>query len=145
MEKEAKVVLDRLEIQMKSYREIAATLSGGQKQAVAITRAIMWGAELIIMDEPTAALGVAERMNVLRLISKLKSEGIAVILISHNLLDILSATDRVVVLQRGRKSGEVITRQTSEESLIKMMLGSEILQTEGAASLSGENPKEDRT
>ena len=125
MEKMAREVLDRLNIEMKSYSEIAGNLSGGQKQAVAITRAILWGAELIIMDEPTAALGVAERRSVLDLIKKLRDEAISVILISHNLNDILTVTDRIVVMQRGLKVGDVYTKDTNEESLVRMMLGGE--------------------
>ena len=102
-----------------------AFLSGGQRQAIAIMRVMLWNAKLIVMDEPTAALGVAERRKVLGLMNELKQHGISVLLVSHNLPDILEVTDRVYVIRRGKIVGEQRTASTNEHTLIQMMIGSE--------------------
>ncbi len=102
-----------------------AFLSGGQRQAIAIMRVMLWQAKLIVMDEPTAALGVAERRKVLGLMNELKQHGISVLLVSHNLPDILDVTDRVYVIRRGKIVGEQRTAATNEHTLIQMMIGSE--------------------
>jgi simple sugar transport system ATP-binding protein len=106
-------------------RKQVAFLSGGQRQAIAIMRVMLWNAKLIIMDEPTAALGVAERRKVLDLMKELQQHGVSVLLVSHNLPDILEATDRVYVIRRGRIVGEQRTATTSEHALIQLMIGSE--------------------
>jgi simple sugar transport system ATP-binding protein len=106
-------------------RKQVAFLSGGQRQAIAIMRVMLWNAKLIIMDEPTAALGVAERRKVLELMNELQQHGVAVLLVSHNLPDILAATDRVYVIRRGHIVGEQQTAATSEHALIQLMIGSE--------------------
>ena len=102
-----------------------AFLSGGQRQAIAIMRVMLWNAKLIVMDEPTAALGVAERRKVLGLMNELKQHGISVLLVSHNLPDILEVTDRVYVIRRGKIVGEQRTAATNEHTLIQMMIGGE--------------------
>ena len=106
-------------------RKQVAFLSGGQRQAIAIMRVMLWKAKLIIMDEPTAALGVAERRKVLDLMNELQQHGVSVLLVSHNLPDILEATDRVYVIRRGRIVGEQRTAATTEHALIQLMIGSE--------------------
>lgn len=106
-------------------RKQVAFLSGGQRQAIAIMRVMLWNARLIIMDEPTAALGVAERRKVLDLVKELKLHGVSVLLISHNLPDVLEVTDRIYVIRRGHIVGEVETATASEHTLIQMMIGSE--------------------
>jgi simple sugar transport system ATP-binding protein len=98
-------------------------LSGGQRQAVAIARAIYWKAKLVIMDEPTAALAVTEAANVLKLVRSLKDEGIGVIYIDHNLLFVLRAADRITVLYRGHKAFETAADDTSQDELVKYMTG----------------------
>jgi ABC-type sugar transport system ATPase subunit len=105
-------------------RKQVAFLSGGQRQAIAIMRVMLWNAKLIIMDEPTAALGVAERRKVLDLMNGLKQHGVSVLLVSHNLPDILEVTDRVYVIRRGRIVGEQQTSATNEHALIQLMIGS---------------------
>jgi ABC-type sugar transport system ATPase subunit len=105
-------------------RKQVAFLSGGQRQAIAIMRVMLWKAKLIIMDEP-AALGVAERRKVLDLMNELQQHGVSVLLVSGNLPDILEATDRVYVIRRGRIVGEQRTETTSEHALIQLMIGSE--------------------
>ena len=106
-------------------RKQVAFLSGGQRQAIAIMRVMLCKAKLIIMDEPTAALGVAERRKVLDLMNELQQHGVSVLLVSHNLPDILEATDRVYVIRRGRIVGEQRTAATTEHALIQLMIGSE--------------------
>ena len=106
-------------------RKQVAFLSGGQRQAIAIMRVMLWNAKLIVMDEPTAALGVAERRKVLDLMNELKQHGISVLLVSHNLPDIMEVTDRIYIIRRGKIVGEQRTAATNEHTLIQMMIGSE--------------------
>jgi ABC-type sugar transport system ATPase subunit len=107
MEKEAKKTLSDLSVTtVRSIRQVVGSLSGGQRQAVAVARAVMQNARLVIMDEPTAALGVAQTAMVLALIATLRSRGIAVLLISHNLNDVFQVADRIAVLYLGRMAVE---------------------------------------
>src|SRR5439155_1582509 len=87
---------------IRSIRQAVATLSGGQRQSVAVARAVMWNSRLVILDEPTAALGVAQTEQVLALVKRLAEQGLGVVLISHNLHDIFEAADRITVLRLGR-------------------------------------------
>lgn len=103
MRSEARRYLSRLSVDIPDTRRPVQRLSGGQRQAVAISRALRWDAEIIIMDEPTAALGVRETAQVLQLVRSLKEDGRTVILISHNMRDVVALASRVVVLSRGRK------------------------------------------
>src|SRR5262245_1483821 len=98
-------------------------LSGGQRQAVAIGRAIFWKAELLIMDEPTAALGVPEQRKVIELIRSLRRRNVAVIFISHNLGDIFAVADRILVLRRGLAAGERRPEQSSHDEIVRLMVG----------------------
>jgi ABC-type sugar transport system ATPase subunit len=120
---EARKVLEQLDIQISNLRRPIRALSGGQRQAVAIARAIYWNARLMIMDEPTAALGVPEQIKVLELVRLLKSRGIPVILISHQLQDIFAVADRVVVMRRGSKVGERIASATDGSEIVGLMIG----------------------
>ena len=96
----------RLDFHVDPARRAGQHLSGGQRQAVAIARAVYWNAQLMIMDEPTAALGVPEQRKVISLIDQLKAQGRGVIFISHNLQDIFAVADRIIVLRRGVQAGE---------------------------------------
>lgn len=125
MLKESKKVLDRLEIEIPSLRNRIKVLSGGQRQAVAISRSIYWDAKLLIMDEPTAALGVAEQKKVLELVLKLKSQGIGIIIISHQLYDVFSVADRLVIMRRGEKVGERNTEETTPDEIVSLIVGAE--------------------
>lgn len=98
-------------------------MSGGQRQAVAIARAAYWNAQLMIMDEPTAALGVPEQRKVLALVRTLRERGVGVIIISHNLQDVLDVADRVVVMRRGRAVGERQVADTNTSELLGLMIG----------------------
>jgi simple sugar transport system ATP-binding protein len=115
-------VLNTLDIHTTLERPVRE-LSGGQRQAVAIGRAIFWKARLLIMDEPTAALGVPEQRKVVELIHRLKSQGVAIIFISHNLGDIFAVSDRILVLRRGVKAGERMARDTNGDEIVKLMVG----------------------
>jgi len=123
MRREAKTVLDRLDIHIPSLKRKLFLLSGGQRQAVAIARAIYWEAKLVIMDEPTAALGVPEQRKVLALIRSLKEQNIPVVIISHTMQDVLEVADRMVVLRRGRKVANVPAAEADAEVLVKHIVG----------------------
>ncbi len=124
MNARAEELLHRMNASIPSRKQVAF-LSGGQRQAIAIMRVMLWKAKLIVMDEPTAALGVAERRKVLDLMNELKQHGVSVLLVSHNLPDVLEVTDRVYVIRRGRIVGEQETLATNEHTLIQMMIGCE--------------------
>ncbi len=98
-------------------------LSGGQRQAVAIARAIYWNARLMIMDEPTNNLGVPEQRKVMALIDTLREQGVPVILISHTLPDVFAITDRIVIMHRGRKVAEMPTADTDTTEVVEYMVG----------------------
>ena len=100
-----------------------SNFSGGQRQAVAIGRAVYWNAKVLIMDEPTAALGVPEQRKVVELILRLKDQGKGIIFISHNLGDIFAVSDRIVVLRRGIKAGERKASETNGDEIVKLMVG----------------------
>jgi simple sugar transport system ATP-binding protein len=100
-----------------------SNFSGGQRQAVAIGRAVYWNAQILIMDEPTAALGVPEQRKVISLIHQLKAQGRGVIFISHNLQDIFAVSDRIIVLRRGVMAGERKISETTHDEVVKLMVG----------------------
>src|SRR5881397_1539780 len=104
---------------IKSIRQAVATLSGGQRQSVAVARAVMWNSKLVILDEPTAALGVAQTEQVLELVKRLAEQGLAVILISHNLHDIFAVADRITVLRLGRNAGIFERTKTTQDEVVK--------------------------
>ena len=127
-------VLSRLDILIPSLKQKIANLSGGQRQAVAIARAVYWDARLMIMDEPTAALGVAEQRKVYEIVRTLRGQGVSVIIISHNLADVFAVSDRIVVMRRGRKVGDLLTRNTNAEEIVGLMVGVEETKADYAAS-----------
>jgi len=103
---------------IRSIRQQVATLSGGQRQSVAVARAVMWNSKLVILDEPTAALGVAQTEQVLALVKRLGEQGLAVILISHNLHDVFAVADRITVLRLGRNAGLFTRTEVTEEEVV---------------------------
>ena len=123
MRDESRQTLDSLQIRIPTLTEPIEKLSGGQRQAVAIARAVYWDARLMIMDEPTNNLGVPEQHKVLELIRTLRGRGVPVILITHVMPDALAVTDRIIVMHRGRKVGEKITARTNAEELVQYMVG----------------------
>jgi ABC-type sugar transport system ATPase subunit len=123
MRTEAEKTLEALDIHIHRHSLPIRSLSGGQRQSVAIGRAIHWKARVLIMDEPTAALGVPEQRKVMELIANLKQSGVGVIFISHNLIDIFQVSDRIIVLRRGTKVGEVRKTETNPDAIVKLMVG----------------------
>ena len=117
--------LKSLGISIPYLREKVGNLSGGQRQVIAISRAVYWGKKLIILDEPTAALGVQESGKVLDLIRTLKNKDLSVIIISHNLQHVFSVADRVMVLRRGENAGDRIIKETDGDEVVKMITGAE--------------------
>jgi D-xylose transport system ATP-binding protein len=103
---------------IRSIRQPVATLSGGQRQSVAVARAVMWNSRVVILDEPTAALGVAQTQQVLELVKRLGEQGLAVVLISHNLHDIFEVADRITVLRLGRNVGIYERRKTTQQEIV---------------------------
>src|SRR6266487_740771 len=128
MLRESSQVLDQLDIRIPELRNPISKLSGGQRQAVSIARAVYWKARLMIMDEPTAALGVPEQLKVLELIRTLRDQDVPVILISHNMQDVFAVADRVIVMRRGSKAGERKVSETNENEVVSLMVGAEYTQ-----------------
>jgi len=128
MLRESRQVLDQLDIRIPELRNPIRQLSGGQRQAVSIARAVYWKARLMIMDEPTAALGVPEQLKVLELIHTLRSQGVPVILISHNMQDVFAVADRAIVMRRGSKAGEVKISDSTDNEVVSLMVGAEYTQ-----------------
>ncbi len=120
---ETDALLARIESQIPPRARSVSRLSGGQRQAVSIARALYWRAKVVIMDEPTAALAVMEREHVIGLARRLASEGVGVIYIGHNLIEILEVADRVSVMYRGRIVHIAKAEETNQQELIKYMTG----------------------
>ena len=119
MEKAARQTLDGLSVtSLRSVRQAVAACSGGQRQAVAVAKAVMWNSKVVILDEPTAALGVAQTRQVLALVRRLAAQGLAVVIISHNLNDIFAAADRITVLRLGQRVAEFIAAETSQQAVV---------------------------
>ncbi|MDR3578213.1 MAG: ATP-binding cassette domain-containing protein [Anaerolineaceae bacterium] len=131
MRQESSQVLDRLDIHVPSMTQQVRNLSGGQRQTVAIARSIYWDAKMMIMDEPTAALGVTEQRKVLTLVRTLAEQGIPVILISHNMQDVFAVADRIVVMRRGKKVGELLAEKTTPDEVVSLMVGAEAVHEMG--------------
>jgi ABC-type sugar transport system ATPase subunit len=125
---ESRKVLKKLEIEVPSLKNRISMLSGGQRQAVAISRSLYWEAKFLIMDEPTAALGIAEQKKVLDLVRLLKSQGLGIIIISHQLHDVFSVADRLVIMRRGEKVGERNTKDTDPNEVVGLIVGAETVE-----------------
>jgi simple sugar transport system ATP-binding protein len=123
MAEAAKTTMAMLDFHVSRLDAPVSNFSGGQRQAVAIGRAVYWNAQILIMDEPTAALGVPEQRKVIQLIHQLKAQGRGVIFISHNLQDIFAVADRIVVLRRGVQAGERMIADTTHDEVVKLMVG----------------------
>lgn len=122
MERAATETLKGLRVTtVRSIRQPVGTLSGGQRQAVAVAKAVMWNSKLVMFDEPTAALGVAQTMMVLDLIRRLKEHGLAVMVISHNLNDVFEAADRIAVLHLGRMVAQDSISSFDRQSVVDFM------------------------
>jgi ABC-type sugar transport system ATPase subunit len=128
---ESAKALKRLDIEIPSLTQQVRNLSGGQRQSVAIARSIYWNAKVMIMDEPTAALGVSEQRKVLTLVRTLADQGVPVIIISHNMQDVFAVADRIVILRRGKKVGEEIATKTTPDKIVSLMVGAEAVHEMG--------------
>jgi ABC-type sugar transport system ATPase subunit len=118
-------VLDRLQVTLPDFEAPVGLMSGGQRQAVAVARATAFASRLVILDEPTAALGVREAARVLDLIRRLRGEGKAVVVISHAMDHVMEVADRAVVMRRGRKVGELVPSESSRERIVSLIVGGE--------------------
>jgi D-xylose transport system ATP-binding protein len=123
MEVEARKVLDRLRVKIPSLRVPVQNMSGGQRQTVAIARAVYFKAKVLIMDEPTAALGPEETSKVSELIAALKAEGVGIFLISHDLHDVFDLADRCTVMKNGKVVGTVNTKDVTQDQVLGMIIG----------------------
>ena len=122
MEAAARKVIGRLNPNFKKYHAPVSALSGGQRQSVAIARAVHFDARILIMDEPTAALGVQETKMVAELIQQLKREGIGIFLISHDLHDVFDLSDRLSVMKNGKLVGTVRTEDVTKDDVLGMII-----------------------
>ncbi|ASW54867.1 ATP-binding cassette domain-containing protein [Plantactinospora sp. KBS50] len=139
MEQRATQTLESLSVRtVVSMRQLVASLSGGQRQTVAIARAVLWNSRLVILDEPTAALGVAQTEQVLRLVRRLADHGLAVILISHNLNDVFAVADDIAVLHLGRMAAQLPADGVSQNQIV------ELITTGGSAARGAAAPGADR-
>jgi D-xylose transport system ATP-binding protein len=122
MERRATETLAGLSVRtVRSIRQQVASLSGGQRQTVAIARAVLWNSKLVILDEPTAALGVAQTEQVLKLVRRLADRGLAVVLISHNLNDVFEVADNIAVLYLGKMAAQVNAREVSSNQVVELI------------------------
>ena len=123
MNRDTGEVLDRLQVKLPRKDATVALMSGGQRQAVAVARAAMFARKVVILDEPTAALGLRESRKVLDLIARLRDQGNAVILITHNMEHVVELASRAVVLRQGRKVGELQPDRSNQQQLVAMIVG----------------------
>ena len=126
MDHEAAAILERLKVNLPKFDAPVALMSGGQRQAIAVARATVFARKVVILDEPTAALGVREARKVLDLIAQLRAEDNAVILITHNMEHVVELADRAVVLRQGRKVGELRPSRANQQELVSMIVGAEV-------------------
>jgi D-xylose transport system ATP-binding protein len=132
MEQAAGETLASLSVRtVRSVRQRVASLSGGQRQTVAIAKAVLWNSKVVILDEPTAALGVAQTAQVLALVRRLADRGLAVVLISHNMAEVLQVADRIAVLYLGRMAAQVKRTEVNQQQLV------ELITTGGSGELAG--------
>jgi D-xylose transport system ATP-binding protein len=135
MEQDARETLDSLSVTtLRTVRQIVAGLSGGQRQAVAVAKAVMWNSKLVILDEPTAALGVAQTRQVLDLVRRLAERDLGVVIISHNLHDIFECADRITVLRLGQRVAEFETAKTNQQEVVHAITAGELEHVPGMAA-----------
>ncbi|MBE0690841.1 MAG: sugar ABC transporter ATP-binding protein [Anaerolineae bacterium] len=135
MEKRAVSTLDELAVTtLNSVRLPVSSLSGGQRQSVAIAKAVLWNSKVVILDEPTAALGVAQTRQVLNLVRRLAEKMLGVVVISHNLHDIFEVADRITVLRLGHKVNTYIARETDQQEVVHAITAGHVSNVPGMAS-----------
>jgi D-xylose transport system ATP-binding protein len=131
MQREAQRVIDELHVRIPSVRSRVATLSGGQRQSTAVARAVMWNSKVVLLDEPTAALGVEQTRMVKDLIRRLREQGLGVVVISHNLADVFDVSDRIIVLYLGRRVATFQTHAANPEQVVAAITGAVFGEVEG--------------
>jgi D-xylose transport system ATP-binding protein len=132
MERRAKETLDSLSVTtIRSVRQTVAGLSGGQRQSVAVAKAVMWNSKVVILDEPTAALGVAQTRQVLDLVKRLGEQGLAVVLVSHNLHDIFEVADSITVLRLGQSIAEHRTADVTQTQVVESITAGKLSKVPG--------------
>jgi len=132
MEHRAQETLSSLSVTtIRSVRQTVAGLSGGQRQSVAVAKAVMWNSKLVILDEPTAALGVAQTRQVLDLVRRLGEQGLAVVLVSHNLHDIFEVADSITVLRLGQNVAEYRTKDTNQTEVVQAITAGKLSKVPG--------------
>jgi len=137
METRAAEVLASLSVRtVRSIRQHVASLSGGQRQTVAIARAVLWNSKLVILDEPTAALGVAQTEQVLQLVRRLADAGLAVVLVSHNMNDVLQVADDIAVLYLGRMTAQVEAKDVNHSDVVKLITGGSLVEEGGHVAVA---------
>ena len=129
MERRTLDVLRTLDVKIPSVHTAVASLSGGQRQSIAVAKTILRNAKLVLLDEPTAALGVAQTRQVLNLIRRLKQQGLAVVVISHNLADVFEVVDRVIVMRLGRRAATFNVKEATPEQVVAAITGAELGET----------------
>jgi D-xylose transport system ATP-binding protein len=127
MEQRARETLAGLSVRVPGLRRPVATLSGGQRQSVAVSRAVLWGSRLVLLDEPTAALGVEQTDEVLGLVRRLAERGLGVVMISHNLSDVFRVADRIAVLRLGANAGTFVRREVAPDTVVAAITGGRTL------------------
>jgi D-xylose transport system ATP-binding protein len=138
MEEKARGTLDTLSVTtLRSVRQAVSGLSGGQRQAVAVAKAVMWNSKLVILDEPTAALGVAQTQQVLDLVRRLAERGLGVVLISHNLHDVFEAADRITVLRLGRRVAVLNRAETTQQEVVHAITAGSLERVPGMGKSGG--------
>jgi len=125
MEQKATEFVEELHVTIPSLRSRVATLSGGQRQSVAVARAVMWNSKVVLLDEPTAALGVEQTRQVKDLILRLREKGLGVVVISHNLVDVFDVSDRIIVLRLGKRVATFETHVSNPEQVVSAITGAE--------------------
>jgi D-xylose transport system ATP-binding protein len=144
MEKRGLEVLRTLDVKIPSLRSLVAMLSGGQRQSIAVAKSILRNARIVLLDEPTAALGVAQTRQVLNMIRRLREQGLAIVVISHNLADVFEVVDRVIVLRLGRRVGTFDIKKTTPEQVVSAITGAEfgqLMATNGNETFHSEGGK----
>jgi D-xylose transport system ATP-binding protein len=141
MEAKTRETLKTLRVtSIRSIRQAVATLSGGQRQSVAVARAVLWNSKLVILDEPTAALGVAQTEQVLALVNRLKEQGLGVVLISHNLHDVFETATRITVLRLGRNAGIFERAKTTQEEVVHAITAGQPTKVSGIPGTQSQVP-----
>src|SRR6266852_552436 len=125
MEQRTLQVLRTLDVKIPSVRTPVMSLSGGQRQSIAVAKSLLRNARVVLLDEPTAALGVAQTRQVLHMIRRLRDQGLAVVVISHNLADVFEVVDRVIVLRLGKRVGTYVVKDTTPEQVVSAITGAE--------------------